>query len=219
MKGKYGALWDLDGVLADTAEIHFQAWSRTLPAYGIPFAREQFRQTFGMNNAGILGTLLGDVLDADLISEISEEKERLFRAAAKGHARPLPGVREWLIRLQDWGFKQAIASSAPPANIDALAGELGIASYFAANVSGYDLPGKPDPAVFLKAAGQIGVPPLRCVVFEDAIAGVEAAKRAGMKCVAVTTTNPAQDLNAADLVVERLDNLAVDALERWVRLA
>ena len=217
MKGMHGSLWDLDGVLVDSGEIHFEAWSKTLPAHGVPFTREQFRATFGMNNAGILSTLMGDALDPDLVAEISEEKERLFREAVKGHALPMPGVVDWLGRLQDWGFRQAIASSAPPANIDALASELGIAPYFAAMVSGYDLPGKPDPAVFLKAARQIGAAPAQCVVFEDAIPGVEAAKRAAMKCVAVTTTNPARDLNAADLVVERLDALSEDELERLVR--
>jgi HAD superfamily hydrolase (TIGR01509 family) len=212
-----GALWDLDGVLVDSGEFHFQAWSMTLPAHGISITREQFRETFGMNNTGILAKLAGEALDPIHASEISETKELLFREAAKGRALPLPGVKEWLSRLQDWGFRQAIASSAPPANIDALADELGITSHFKARVSGYDLPGKPDPAVFIKAAGKIGVPPALCVVFEDAIAGVDAAKRAGMKCVAVTTTNPSRDLNAADLVVERLDRLSVDAFEQLLR--
>jgi beta-phosphoglucomutase len=85
---------------------------------------------------------------------------------------------------------------------------------FEAIVSGFDLPGKPDPAVFLKAAHLIGVPPERCVVFEDAIAGVESAKRAGMKCAAVATTNLAHALKGADVVVERLDELSLDTFQR-----
>lgn len=207
----HGVLWDMDGVLVSTGEFHFKAWTATLSARGIPFTREQFRTTFGMNNTGILQHLLGEKVDADLIAEISDAKEHAFRQAIKGQVQLLPGVMEWLQRLGEWGLRQAIASSAPPANIDALVDELGIRSYFAATVSGADLPGKPDPAVFLEAARRIGVPPERCVVVEDAVAGVEAARRGGMRCIAVTTTNPAHELKHADLVVEQLDALSEDA--------
>ena len=106
-----------------------------------------------------------------------------------------------------------IASSAPPANIDALIDELEIRPYFDVLVSGVDMPGKPDPALFLEVARRIDVPPTRCVVVEDAIAGVEAAKRAGMSCIAVTTTNPEEVLRAADVVVCRLDALPATAFD------
>ena len=213
-KAKQGVIWDMDGVLVDTGEFHFPAWSQALSEHGIPFTRELFRTVFGMNNAGILTVLLGQVPPPELLAEISDRKERLFRQAVRGHAQPLPGVLAWLERLRAAGLRQAIASSAPPANIDALVDELDLRSYFAAAVSGSDLPGKPDPAVFLKAAHLIGVPPERCVVVEDAVAGVEGARRAGMKCVAVTTTNPAHTLEAADVVVERLYTLPPDTFER-----
>ena len=213
-KAKQGVIWDMDGVLVDTGEFHFPAWSQALSEHGIPFTRELFRTVFGMNNAGILTVLLGQVPPPELLAEISDRKERLFRQAVRGHAQPLPGVLAWLERLRAAGLRQAIASSAPPANIDALVDELDLRSYFAAVVSGSDLPGKPDPAVFLKAAHLIGVPPERCVVVEDAVAGVEGARRAGMKCIAVTTTNPAHTLEAADVVVERLDTLPPDTFER-----
>jgi beta-phosphoglucomutase-like phosphatase (HAD superfamily) len=112
------------------------------------------------------------------------------------------------------GYRQGVASSAPPANIDALIDGLGLRAYFDELVSGVDLPGKPEPAVFLEAARLLDVPPENCVVVEDAVAGVQAAKRAGMKCIAVTTTNSAQLLQEADIVVERLDTLAADAFRR-----
>ncbi|UCC65193.1 MAG: HAD family phosphatase [Anaerolineae bacterium] len=214
MKTRHGVLWDMDGVLTSSGEFHFQAWSQTLGEYDIPFSRQLFQSTFGMNNAGILETLLGETPAPELVAEISELKEQRFRQAVKGHVRPLPGVPEWLERLQGWGVRQAIASSAPPANIDALVDELGIRPYFTTIVSGNDLPGKPAPALFLQVAEQLAIPPRRCVVFEDAVAGVEAAKRAGMKCVAVTTTNPADALNKADLIVERLDALTADQFKR-----
>lgn len=209
-----GVIWDMDGVLIDTGEFHFRAWSQALSERAIPFSRESFQATFGMNNTGVLSTLLGRTPTPKFVSEISDRKEWLFRQEIQGHAQPLPGVRTWLENLKAAGARQAIASSAPPANIDVLVDELDLRPYFDAIVSGFDLPGKPDPAVFLKAARLIGVPPGRCVVVEDAIAGVDAAQRAGMKCIAVTTTNPADTLGDADVIVERLDVLPKDMFER-----
>lgn len=209
-----GVLWDMDGVLVDTGEFHYQSWDRVLQDYDVPFSREFFQDTFGMNNAGILSVLLGEKLTPDLMTEIGDRKESWFREAIRGHAKPLPGVQLWLERLQNDGARQAIASSAPPANIEALVHELGIRDYFDVLVSGGDLPGKPEPVLFLKAAGLLDLAPGRCVVVEDAVAGVEAAKRAGMKCIAVATTNRPSALGRADLVVERLDTLPEDIFRR-----
>ena len=209
-----GVIWDMDGVLVDTGEFHFQAWSQALSEHGIPFTRALFTATFGMNNAGILEVLLGETPAPELLAEISDRKEQLFRQAVRGHVQPLPGVLAWLERLEAAAMRQAIASSAPPANIDALVDELGLRDYFDAIASGFDLPGKPDPTLFLKVARLLGVPPERCVVVEDAVAGVEAARRAGMKCIAVTTTNPAHALKGPDVIVERLDALPLDTFER-----
>ena len=209
-----GVLWDMDGVLVDTGEFHFRAWHDVLAEYDIAFTRDFHRETFGMNNAGILSRILGDKLAPELQAEISDRKEERFRESVRDHAKPLPGVRTWLERLQNDGFRQAIASSAPMANIDTLIDELGLRPFFDAIVSGTDLPGKPDPAVFRRAAETIGVPAENCIVVEDAIAGVEAAKQAGMKCIAVTTTNQAEALAAADVIVDRLDALPNDAFRR-----
>ncbi len=211
---KGGVLWDMDGVLVDTGEFHFQAWSQVLTDYGLRMSRELFQSTFGMNNAGVVSMLLGRKPEPGFLAELGERKEQEFRQVVRGHVQPLPGVCLWLDRLKAGGAPQAIASSAPPANIDAIIDELGLRSYFTAIVTGYDLPGKPDPTLFLKAARQINVPPERCVVVEDAVAGVEAAKRAGMKCIAVTTTNPAPVLDGADVVVEELDALPPDTFRR-----
>jgi beta-phosphoglucomutase family hydrolase len=214
MTARQGVLWDLDGVLADTGEFHFQAWSGLLPAYDIPYSRELFQATFGLNNARTLSVLLGRMPAPELVAEISKRKEARFRQAIRGRAQPLPGVSAWLERLKVAGVRQAIASSAPLANIDVLVDELGLRAYFDAIVPGFDLPGKPDPTLFLTAARLIDVSPARCIVVEDAAAGVEAAKQAGMKCIAVTTTNPAQALKAADVVIGRLDALPADIFQR-----
>jgi HAD superfamily hydrolase (TIGR01509 family) len=135
----------------------------------------------------------------------------------KGRARLLPGVDDWLEKFQECGVRQAIASSAPVENIDVLVDELAIRPYFDAIISGADLPGKPDPAVFLKAAGAVGVSPEYCVVIEDAVHGVEGALAAGMKCIAVTTTNTADSLKDADVVLTDLTALDEERLSAIFR--
>ena len=204
----YAVLWDMDGVLVDTGDFHFQSWKETFEELDIPFDREDFRITFGMNNAGILEQIFGRKLEPDEVTQISNKKEFLFRELVKGRAEPQPGVLLWLKKFQEWGIKQAITSSAPPENIEALVTELKIKEYFDAIITGFDLPGKPNPDVFLKAADIIQVRPGSCIVIEDAIAGVEGAKRAGMKCIAVTTTNPAGKLMKADYIVEHLGKMS-----------
>lgn len=202
-----GVLWDMDGVLVDTGEAHFLSWSLALAEFDRSITRESFRATFGMNNDGVLKTLFGELLAPESVAEIGERKELLFRQAVKGNVQLLPGVQDWLKRLKKWGVKQAIASSAPMANINVLLDEVGIRADFEAIVSGWSLPGKPDPAVFLEAARQIGIPAGRCVVIEDAVAGVQGALNAGMKCIAVTTTNDADALGEATIVAESLVEL------------
>lgn len=214
----FGVLWDLDGTLVDTMPFHFESWSLALPEFGYPFPAERFHRSFGMNNAGVLEVFLGWKPERELAEAIGERKEVLFRELLRGHVRTLPGVHEWLERLAGWGARQAVATSAPPDNIALMMGELDILPYFEAVVSGYELPSKPDPAVFLKAAGIVGVPPEACVVMEDAVAGVQAAKRGGMRCIAVTTTNPAAALHEADIVVDRLSILEVRAFRELIGL-
>lgn len=202
-------LWDMDGVLADTSLLHFHTWEVVLSEQGIPFDRQKFDHIYGLKNYDLLPYLAGEPLEPERIKLISDQKEQAFRQALVGHLQPLPGVVEWLRRFQSWGCKQAVASSAPPENILALVNELGIHQYFDAFVNPGDLPGKPDPTVFLLAAQTLGVAPQYSLVIEDAIVGVEAAHRAGMRCIGVTTTNPPEALAQADLVVHTLEQLSI----------
>jgi HAD superfamily hydrolase (TIGR01509 family) len=203
----FAVLWDLDGTLVDTRDFHYKSWALALPEFGYPFPADRFQRSFGMNNAGVLEVFLGRPVEPELVQAIGERKEILFRELLHGNVQALPGVRDWLERLRSWGARQAVATSAPPANIEVMLGELGIIGYFDAVVSGYELPSKPDPAVFLRAAEQVGLPPAACIVMEDATAGVAGARRAGMRCIAVASTNPVEALDEADLVVERWDQL------------
>jgi beta-phosphoglucomutase len=204
----WGILWDLDGVLVDTRDLHYRIWKQICAERGIYFSLELFYKTFGMKNAEILPLWLGHPLPQEEIELISAAKEERFRLAARGHVEALPGVHFWLHQFLLRGHPQAVASSAPAENIELLVDELGIRRYFQALVSAFGLPGKPDPAVFIEAAHRIAVPSERCIVIEDSVAGVEAAQRAQMKCIAVTTTHPRATLSGATLVVERLEDLS-----------
>lgn len=214
MEMKFGVLWDMDGVIVDTKELHYKTWAEILPEYRIPFSRELFSQAFGMNNTETLSFLLGRPPTSEETNEIAGRKEALFRQAAPGHIRPLPGVKKWIRRLKSWDVRQAVASSAPMENIYLLMNELDLHEYFDAIVSGFNLPSKPDPSVFLEAACRLEVSPENCVVIEDSLAGVEAAKKGGFACIAVATTNQASKLSNADLVLASLDLLTKDVFMR-----
>jgi beta-phosphoglucomutase len=212
-------LWDMDGVIADTGAAHFAAWRQVMAELGRPFDEADFRRIFGLVNPDAIRFLLGEAVSSHEITRIIERKETLFREAMQVDVSLLPGVETWLKRLRQQGYRQAIASSAPRANIDVLLHVLNIGPYFQAIVSAEDvIKGKPNPAIFLKAAAALGVSPVRCVVVEDAVAGVQAARRAVMVCLAVATTQPVEKLRDADLVVERLTDLADDAFERLLTL-
>jgi HAD superfamily hydrolase (TIGR01509 family) len=203
----------MDGVLADTSQLHFETWEHILTEQGISFDRQKFHYIYGLKNRDLLPYLAGKSLDPQWMEWIAGQKELAFRQALPGHLSLLPGVLDWLQRFNSWGWKQAVASSAPPENVEALVDELDIRNYFNALVTPGNLPGKPDPAVFLLAASRLGMSPDYCVVIEDSIPGIEAALHAGMRCIAVTTTNPPEVLTQADIVVKTMDHLTVEQIE------
>lgn len=206
-------LWDVDGTLLDSAELHLLSWQEALTPEGFNLTRARFVTTFGQRNDEILRGYFGPtILPAD-IRRIAEAKEERYRALMRaGEAVPLPGVREWLARLHAAGWRQAVASSAPLKNVEAILAALGIEQYFEAITAAEDVQrGKPDPQVFLVAAAKLNVPPARCIVIEDAPAGVEGAQRAGMRAVGVLSS---QSTLVADIVVRSLDQLPQDTFDQ-----
>lgn len=198
-------LWDLDGTLVDSGELHWVAWRDAMAAEGVPITREMFEATFGWKNDPILRRWLGDDAAEDRKLAIADGKERAYRAALRqAGLAPLPGAREWVERLHADGWRQAICSSAPRANIEAVLEVTRLAHDFEVIVAAEDVTlGKPDPQVFLTGARKLGVDPSRAIVVEDAEAGVEAARRAGMKSIGV---NPKIAL-PADLSIRSLEEL------------
>ncbi len=211
-------IWDMDGVLADTAPHHLRAWQETFAKRGVNFTEADFERGFGVRNDAIIRNVLGEQTTDAEIETIAREKEATFRRIIGSDIKPLPGALELVKALNERGVKMAIASSTVIENIRLIVGSLGIEKYFEAIITGHDVTeGKPSPQVFLKAAQRLGVEPRNCLVFEDAVAGVKAAKSAGMHCVAITSTHPREKLAEADLVVDSLEEVSVKDLEKLVR--
>ncbi len=210
---RYAAIWDMDGTLVDTAELHFAAWKAVCREHDRDFTRADFTATFGQRNPEIIRKLFGERFDDAGIAALGDRKEVLYRAAAEKGVELLPGVRSLLEDLHRAGFAQAIGSSAPRANLELILRLTGIERHFGAIIGMEETQrGKPDPQVFLTAAQHLGVPPARCVVLEDAVAGVQAARAGGMKCIAIRFVghHPESSLRqaGADLVVEALEQVS-----------
>jgi HAD superfamily hydrolase (TIGR01509 family) len=206
-------LWDMDGVLTDTIQLHFDVWEQILGEHHIPYDRRKFQNIYGLKDREFLPHLVDKPLDSDQLDSITSQKQLAFTKAVYGHVQPLPGVIDWLIRFRSWGYKQAVASSAPLHNVEAIVDTLNIRQYFQALITPGTLPGKPDPTVFLIAAEALETPAQDCIVIEDAIPGIIAAHRAGMRCIAVATAKPPVDLAQADIVVKTLAELTIEQFE------
>lgn len=206
-------LWDLDGTLADTEEYHWLAWQQVMQREGLVIPHRQFLETFGQRNRTVLTAWLGAETPLDRIDAVGDAKEALFREiVANEGLTALPGGVVWTERLREQGWRQAIATSAPLANAVTMLEALGIADGFDALVSSEDVSaGKPDPEVFEKAALRVDVPAARCIVVEDAPAGVEAARRARMTSIGVRAAGAPLD---ATLFTRSLATLAPETFDR-----
>ena len=190
-------IFDFDGVVIDSHDAHERAWFALAAELNRPFSRETFVATFGQRNESIL-PLLGWAVEGDkeYIQQLGDRKELLYRKILRREGiEPLPGVVTLLQDLKREGIPCAIGTSTPRANVECVLEITELAVFFRDVASAEDVTrGKPDPEVFLKAAEKLGVAPFACVVIEDAQVGIRAAKAAGMKSVAVTTTHQAESL-------------------------
>jgi beta-phosphoglucomutase len=215
MTHNYAAIFDMDGVLIDTYHAHFQSWLSMAKRAGLSFTEAEFAPTFGRTSREIIAHFWGQgrFNDAE-IAALDNEKEQAFREIIAVNFPAMHGVHNLLIDLHAAGWKLAVGSSGPPENVDLTMDRLGKRDLFSAIVTGMDVTrGKPDPQVFLLAAERLGVPPLRCVVIEDAQPGIAAAKAAGMAAVGLVSTGRThKELAAADFVVDSLADISPQVL-------
>ena len=214
MDRRIGAIFDWDGVIINSAAHHEESWERLARECAKTLPENHFKRGFGMKNEVIIPELLRWTSVPTEVRILSLRKEALYREVVRERGiEALPGVREFLQTLKDHEIPCVIASSTHLENITATLEVLQLEAFFSVIVSSEDVKrGKPDPEVFLTAASRIDVAPADAVVFEDALVGIAAAKAAGMRVVAVATTEPRDKLAHADLIVDRLDELPVPQL-------
>ncbi len=217
-------IFDMDGVLVDSYEAHYESWARLAAERGFEFTKEQFLTTFGrVSREVIVECGLLDDPTHEAVAEIDDAKEAHFRDILREDFRAMEGAHELTDALVAAGFPLAVGSSGPPENVELVIDLLGKREQFQAVVTARDVTrGKPYPEVFLKAAERLGVAPANCVVIEDAQAGIAAAHAAGMVCIAlVSAGHTTEELSAADRVVHSLRELSPDnireSLEKYRR--
>jgi len=210
-------IFDMDGVLVDSSPFHLRKWMGFLRRHGIPFNEHELPNiVLGPANDVIFRRFLGDHLTREQVSELSEELDAIFRQEIGPNPPTLPGVRRLIEECHAQGIVMAVASAAIASNVKFLITALGLREYFREMlaVDATSNP-KPHPEIYLKVAEKLGVDPFACAVFEDSFVGVEAAKRAGMKCIAIASTFSAEDLRRethADLIVPGFETVSLQTV-------
>ena len=216
----FAVLFDMDGVLVDNTNFHINAWLQFSQRHGRPITKEQYLENInGRVSADAMAYMFGRTVSTDELVEFTEEKEGIYRELYSQHLRPTTGLISFLDALKAENVRLAVGTSAPASNVLFTLDGLSIRSYFNAIVDSGMIPhGKPNPEIYLTAADRVGIDPARCVVFEDALAGIEAGMRAGMTVIALATTHTHDELknSGAALIVDDFTGLTVDAVRALV---
>jgi beta-phosphoglucomutase family hydrolase len=216
-----GLLFDMDGVLVNNLEVHREAFAEFFRRYGVERSFDELSRVFGMGNDDIMGELMPrDIVERVGVRELGYEKEAIYREIYAPKITPQPGLLSLLAEAEHEGLKCAVGSSGYRANVDFVLDKCNIERYFEAAVAGDEVTRcKPDPEIYLTAAAKLGLHPSECMVFEDAEAGIEAAKRANMKVVALATTFDREFLatTAADAIVDDFRDVTIDMLRSIIQ--
>ena len=214
-----GVIFDMDGVLVDSYQAHWESWRLMAEEFGHSLTETQFQSTFGRTSREIIATHWGDgALSPDEIARFDQRKEHLYRELVEVDFPAMAGAAELIRDLSRAGFRLAIGSSGPPENVSMVIDRLGISGLMQGTVTGRDVSrGKPDPEVFLKAAAKLGLSPVDCAVVEDAPVGITAANAAGMVSIAlVSTGHIAERVAHAKCVVHSLRELTAESIARLI---
>lgn len=193
---QYAVIFDMDGVICHTNPYHAKAFAIFFEKYKIAYTDKEFEDhMFGKHNSYIMTHFFKrQILGEELIA-LEDEKEALFREIYQSEVKTLPNYLSFLDDLKANGFKTAVATSAPRANLELILDVLQIADKMDSLLASENVAShKPHPEVYLKSAENIGVDPANCVVFEDSFSGVTAGLNAGMKVVGVLSSHPKEQL-------------------------
>ncbi len=212
-----GVIFDWDGVVIDSSSLHEKSWERLAEESGNDLPANHFKKGFGKRNAVIIPEILGWSKDPEVIELLGKRKEELYREMGRTQGIPiLPGIKDLLEALRAEGIPCIIGTSTEKKNVELACEQHDLSGFFSGAVCTEDVSnGKPDPEVFLKAARLAGAEPQNCVVLEDSVHGIIAARRGGMKGLGLATTRDKKDLLevGADLVVVNPSKLSIGLLE------
>lgn len=196
-------IFDMDGTLVDNMRFHTEAWRTLIEENGYEFDERKFLvETAGQTNREIIPSVFGTVSN-ERLNELALRKEELYREVYVHHRKPVEGLVDFLETAGGLGIKMAVATAASPPNMAFILDGLSLRKYFGAITTAADVRrGKPDPEIFLLSAERLNVAPRNSIVFEDAFFGFEAAKRAGMKAIGMTTVNSHDEIMKSEGVVE-----------------
>ncbi len=197
-------IFDLDGTLLDNNSYHLKSWLEYLKNIGRNISEEEYNANInGRTNKDVIQYIYNRQMPEEEILKYTLEKEALYRKLYKPFIKPLFGLIDFLEVLKNKGIPMAIATSGIQPNIDFMFEEVPIKQYFTEVVnSSHITKGKPDPEIYLKVASLLQISPKNCLVFEDAVVGIKSAKAAGMKVIAVATTQPKEELLLADVIID-----------------
>lgn len=200
-------IFDLDGTLVDNNAFHLKTWKQYLSKMGRDISDEEYNANInGRTNKDVIQYIYQTDLNEEEILNYSLEKEALYREIYSSHIMPVKGLIPFLETLHSKNIPMAIATSGIQPNIDFMFENIPIKKYFKTVVnSSHIKKGKPDPEIYIKTASILGVPPANCLVFEDAVVGINSALDAGMKVIAIATTHPKEELSGADLIIENYE--------------
>jgi len=217
--GKRAFIFDMDGTLVDNMKFHSQAWMALFESLGIHLEADEFqRRTAGKTNPEILRKFTGRNLTNEEIQVLSDQKENFYRDLYRPHLKATTGLLPFLMEAQELNIPMGLATAAGKENIAFVLQGLKLIDFFSAIVGAEDIQnGKPDPEIFIKSANKLHIKPENCIVFEDSLFGIEAAQRAGMRAVFITTSHQLEELGnqpAILLAVPDFSTLAIKVLER-----
>jgi len=197
-------VFDMDGTMVDSMPAHARSWEIFTRRHGIQMpVQEVLRKTTGRNGVECIRILMGDGIPDDQALELIGEKEAIYRGIFAQEFREVPGFADFVREARRRALKLAVATAGDQQNLAFVLQHLQLGLPPDAVVRGDEgLPGKPQPDIFLSAAAKLEVPPAECIVFEDAPFGIEAARRAGMRAVAICTTHSPEELDGPHVIAQ-----------------
>lgn len=214
-------IFDLDGTLVDNNAYHIDAWKAFYEKKGLDFSLDVYKNRInGRINNDIFRIIMGDHITQADIDAYGAEKEALYRELYAAYIKPVNGLLDFLMALQQSEIPMGIATSGIVPNIEFMFSHIPIREYFGAVIDVEMISkGKPDPEIFLKAAAALHVNPQECIAFEDSLAGIRSAKAAGMYVVGLSTTHTREDiaLDADWVVTDYTDTPLTGLLQQWNR--